>query len=341
MRLRGLGAFAGVFVLMGALGQGCGDDSENGGKGGSAGTSGNAGQAGEPGGGTGGSAGTGGSEAGQGGMAGTGTSGGTGGGQAGENPGGQPGTGGTTAGGQGGEDVGGAGTGGAGGEMESPSAYALALDGDDDRVSISSDATIPIGNAARTVELWVYTRPTSWTADINTVFDYGTNTLHRAFGIDMDQHPNLQLVTWGDDLIIDSGLPNTGWFHLAATYDGSVARVFVNGAERGALSVSAPLDTPATTIAIGGSVMIRSYFDGMVDEVRIWNRARTQMEIARDMTKRLTGDESGLVVYLRLEEGTGAAAEDLTGNGNHGDLFGPAGAQAGPAWVSAPAWATP
>jgi hypothetical protein len=336
MKLNFFGVCSGLFVVVGLIGPGCGgDSSEENGDGGKSGTSGTAGDAGEAGGGTGGSAGSGGSEAGQGGTAGAGASGG-------ENPGGQPGTGGTTAGGQGGEDAGGAGAGGAGGEMASPSEYALALDGTDDRVSISADATIPTGNSARTVELWVYARPSSWTVDTNTIFDYGTNTLHRSFGIDMDQHPNLQLVTWGDDLIVDSGLPNEGWFHLAATYDGAVARVFVNGAERGTLTVSAPLDTLATAVAIGGSVIIPSYFDGMVDEFRIWNRARTESEIARDMTRRLMGNEAGLVAYLRLEEGSGATSEDATGNGNHGDLVGPSGAQvAGPAWVSAPSWAMP
>jgi len=300
------------------------------------------GTAGKAGGRTGGRGGNAGTEAGQGGLAGGDTGGSSGSSQAGENSAGHAGTGGAAPGGQGGEDSGGAGAGGAGGEREPASQQALALDGEDDHVSIAASLTIPTGNAPRTVELWVYARVTSWTVDTNTVFDYGANTLHRAFEIDMDQYPNMQLVTWGDDLVFDTGLPNEGWFHVAASYDGSVARIFINGEPRGTLTPSAPLDTLATEVAVGGSVIIPSYFDGMIDELRIWNLARTQTEIARDMSQRLAGDESGLVVYLRMEEGSGTTTEDATGEGNHGTLSGPGGAQAaGPAWVSSPAWATP
>jgi hypothetical protein len=205
-------------------------------------------------------------------------------------------------------------------------------------VTISADATIPTADADRTVELWAYSRPGSWAVDTNTLFDYGTNVLHQAFGIDMDQYPNMQIYTWGDDMLFDTALPREGWFHVAATYDGTVVRAFVNGEQRGSLTVSAPLETTSTIVTVGGSGIITAFFDGMLDELRIWSYARTQEEIAGDMRRRLTGNENGLVVYLNMEEGTGVTTEDATGNGNHGDLVGASGAQVSPAWVGGPSW---
>ena len=62
-------------------------------------------------------------------------------------------------------------------------------------------------------------------------------------------------------------------------------------------------------------------YTGQIDEVRIWNYARTQTEIRRDMCRRLTGTESGLVGYWRFDECGGNTAFDSSGNGNDGTLY--------------------
>ena len=50
-----------------------------------------------------------------------------------------------------------------------------------------------------------------------------------------------------------------------------------------------------------------------LDELRIWNIVRSESEIRFDMSRRLIGDEPGLVGYWRLDEGEGRDAEDSTG----------------------------
>ena len=52
----------------------------------------------------------------------------------------------------------------------------------------------------------------------------------------------------------------------------------------------------------GGEYMI-----GQLDEIRIWNRARANAEIAADYKRVLRGDEAGLVNYYRFSEGRGQA----------------------------------
>ncbi len=75
-----------------------------------------------------------------------------------------------------------------------------------------------------------------------------------------------------------------------------------------AISIGAGRQNGSTTAA----------FDGLIDEVRIWNVARTQAQIRDNMCRQLTGTETGLVGYWNMNEGTGNTVNDLTPNANHG-----------------------
>jgi hypothetical protein len=59
-------------------------------------------------------------------------------------------------------------------------------------------------------------------------------------------------------------------------------------------------------------------FGGEVREFRVWDRARTQVEIQRDLNSVLNGSESGLLAYWRGESGSGgwlnAPADDFNPN---------------------------
>ena len=61
-------------------------------------------------------------------------------------------------------------------------------------------------------------------------------------------------------------------------------------------------------------------FDGAIDEVRIWNRALTPVEVLVNLNTELTGSEPGLVAYFRLNEGAGQTGFDATENSNDGLL---------------------
>ncbi len=69
------------------------------------------------------------------------------------------------------------------------------------------------------------------------------------------------------------------------------------------------------------------FFNGQIDDVRVWNIARAGADIYRDMGITLTGSESNLVAYYRLDEGTGTTATDLAGGDQNGTLTN------GPTWV--------
>lgn len=95
------------------------------------------------------------------------------------------------------------------------------------------------------------------------------------------------------------------WQHVAATYDGSELRVYVDGRLRngsGEQSKEIRYADPARLlIGAGESERLGERFKGWIDDVRLWDHARTGAEIKRAMNHRLRGDEAGLVAYWRLD----------------------------------------
>src|SRR5262249_55222459 len=111
---------------------------------------------------------------------------------------------------------------------------AFSFDGVDDFIFVPRNSSIPIGNSARTVDMWVYTTNDSWAVDQNTIFEYGNPTPRNSFGIDMDNFPNIQFYAWDDDLIVNTGRSSReGWMHIAVTYDGSSLKVYIDGVLKG------------------------------------------------------------------------------------------------------------
>ncbi len=57
-------------------------------------------------------------------------------------------------------------------------------------------------------------------------------------------------------------------------------------------------------------------FQGQLDEVRIWNAGKDSLNMARDHGRLMLGGELGLVAYLRMDEGAGNYAYDVSRDGN-------------------------
>lgn len=109
------------------------------------------------------------------------------------------------------------------------------------------------------------------------------------------------------------------WTHITITYDGSYVRIFKNGAEQ--VSNNFPYATTITPFNSSGALRLgywesqSAYFDGILDEVRIYNRAISPAEVAK-----LYSWAPGPVGYWKMDENTGTAVNDGSGNGNTGTL---------------------
>lgn len=121
------------------------------------------------------------------------------------------------------------------------------------------------------------------------------------------------------------------WYHIAVSRDRSLdandAVFFVNGVQYATDSylgtgTGAYADDSAKDLYIGNDERDTFYFDGKIDDVRIWNHVRTETQIKQYYKHGLTGKETGLVAYLPFNEGTGSTAYDKSPNGNNGTITG-------------------
>ncbi|MER7505870.1 LamG-like jellyroll fold domain-containing protein [Nonomuraea pusilla] len=89
----------------------------------------------------------------------------------------------------------------------------------------------------------------------------------------------------GSHAIIDgtTALPTGTWSHVAATYDGATARLYVNGIQVAQTAASGPLLDDGGALHIAGNTRWGEYFAGAIDEVRIYNRPQTAEQIQTDM----------------------------------------------------------
>lgn len=106
------------------------------------------------------------------------------------------------------------------------------------------------------------------------------------------------------------------WFHIAGVRDGGTLKIYVNGILENTTSISTNhLRTGNGLSRIGMSQLYQNhYFHGSIDELRVWNVARSTAEIQGVMNTELNGDESGLVAYYTFNQGV--AGGDNTGMAN-------------------------
>ena len=78
-------------------------------------------------------------------------------------------------------------------------------------------------------------------------------------------------------------LPVNAWTHLAATYDGTTMRLYVNGVQVASRPQTGNIATSTNPLQIGGDSIYGQYWSGRIDEVRVYNRALSAAEIQTDM----------------------------------------------------------
>ena len=84
-------------------------------------------------------------------------------------------------------------------------------------------------------------------------------------------------------------VPLNTWTHLAMTYDTATVRLYVNGTLVRSSATTGALLTSTGALRIGGNSVWGEFFQGIIDEVRVYNRALTQAEIQTDMATPVTG----------------------------------------------------
>jgi hypothetical protein len=111
------------------------------------------------------------------------------------------------------------------------------------------------------------------------------------------------------------------WQHFAcvASQSGNYMRIYRNGVIEAQKTGMVPFTGGNFDLMLGGIPNLDG-FNGQLDEVRIWNVARTQSQIQANMNQPLNGPQPGLVGYWQFDEVEGTYAADSSGNDHTGIL---------------------
>ncbi|MEI7981668.1 MAG: LamG-like jellyroll fold domain-containing protein [Bacteroidota bacterium] len=204
--------------------------------------------------------------------------------------------------------------------------FALYFNGLNNKVGIY-DSPVLNPTSALTVEAWI--NAGSWAGSIwagNIICKQGTSP-DRGYGLTAGENGRVEFTISMSNSWKSVNTPqmlglNT-WYHLAGVFDGTSLKIYVNGLLQNTTVVSGAI-SPSTGVVMNfgeNPTFSGRYFNGDMDEVRIWNVARTQTEIQQNMAVTLTGSEPGLTGYWTMNEGTGTITHDMTSNGNNGTLI--------------------
>ena len=106
-----------------------------------------------------------------------------------------------------------------------------------------------------------------------------------------------------------SAVVDTAFHHVAGTYGGDSLKIYIDGVRSGALYAPAwSVQVAGGKLVVGNATAYNNAYDGLIDEVRVWNVARTEGQISSSMLGEVTPG-AGLVGYWRLNgDGTDLVA---------------------------------
>jgi hypothetical protein len=159
---------------------------------------------------------------------------------------------------------------------------ALAFDGVNDWVTVNDDARLDVTRL--TLSAWI--RPTARTPWMTVLMKETADGLAYALYANNDVSRPAGEVLVNGVIRVASGtavVPTSAWTHLAYTYDGANMRMYVNGVLVRTVARTGNITPSTGPLRIGGNQLWGEYFTGVIDDVRVYNRALTLAEVQADM----------------------------------------------------------
>lgn len=223
---------------------------------------------------------------------------------------------------------------------------ALQFDGTGDRVDCGTDSNFNFGTGDFTIGAWIKTTQS------DTDYKGIVSKYYNGTGPWILLSPTNRYVMFGWDgsnyLTGDESVNDGNWHYIVAQRTGSTsAKIYIDG-HLDVESDTEPTKSSDTTVRldIGRMDIAGRDFTGLIDDVRIYNYARTSEQIqqdcvqglALDMGRQLTGiaDPWGgalPVAHWKLDENTGVLARDASENNNNGTLGGDGAGTDVPTWT--------
>jgi len=179
-----------------------------------------------------------------------------------------------------------------------------------DRLAAGPSPELALG-AAFTVEMWVRLYEPGQPG-ASTLFARGQENVFYAVQIFLDDEgrvPALIVIGEGGAFTRIKGgtLAPGAWSHVAASLEGGVARLYVDGEEVAVDDQAPPAVAANADLATLAGIQLR----GALRQVRVWSRALSSGEVAASASAAVTGSEPGLVAAWPLDDGTGLTARNL------------------------------
>ncbi len=195
----------------------------------------------------------------------------------------------------------------------------LDFDGTDDFIQMPVFAQLS-GNQPRTIEMWARVRDFAGEAGLFTFGNVGTNL--QDFGLRVDNglsgDNKWRVQHWGADYLFNTNTLNSNagllnrWTHYALTYNGTQVCVYINGSLINCTNRNLNTNLVSNFLARWRN----GYLNGQIDEVKIWNYARSVSEISANLCVPISQcSTAGLIAYYDFEEGTGSTTithKDIT-----------------------------
>ncbi len=207
---------------------------------------------------------------------------------------------------------------------------AMNFDGSDDYVDCGSGASLNL-NTSFTYTAWI--KPQNVTGDKMIISKGTTGQWYVYFSLNGNK---LYVATYDDSTVATldglTVLSASGWSHVVVSYDGSSLKLYVNGVLDNSTSSLINPSTGGTQFTYIGrpTYTSGSYFNGLIDDTRIYNRALTTSEInqlykAGEAKLQATQNSkltNGLVGLWSFDgpDISGTTAYDRSGNANNGTL---------------------
>ncbi|MCD4736769.1 MAG: right-handed parallel beta-helix repeat-containing protein, partial [Bacteroidales bacterium] len=177
-------------------------------------------------------------------------------------------------------------------EIDNYPGTALNFDGVNDYISCGNAENLNITDSV-TVEAWI--NAGTWKTHVYQGGIVGKDKSdHTGYILRCGDNGRLSFVvgisgSWHE--VISGHIMASGeWYHVAGVYDGSYLRIYINGELTGKQSLSGTIGVSSKSLRIGASPgFSHRYFDGKIDEVRIWDNARDSTQIRENMYLTLTG----------------------------------------------------
>ncbi len=210
---------------------------------------------------------------------------------------------------------------------------ALVFDGFDDIVRCKSQSSTDFSNSAFSAEAWI--KPSMFQSEpkLGTIVARHDEPSNRGFSLAAGGDGQVYFGVFDDSSAEITTAANTvsltTWTHVAATFDGYLLKVYINGILKDSLRDSTAVGKPGSIpLTIGNQHAMNRPWWGGIDEVRLWSRALSANEILNNYRFSYCGFSSDLKAYFKFNKGRAGSKNsiytripDWSGYNNEGTLY--------------------